>query len=255
MIRIGKCLPAYFFNKLWGNRKEYGKIPNKKDPCWLEWQQMQTKFYMENQRKGVGSVVNDSGYAVMSEIDLHKKCVLEIGPGDMRHHKFWIDPPRQYLIADIHDGMMHAAKSVLDKEGISYESFLVKRNEKLTIEKHSVDVIVTFYSLEHLHPLDDYLANIKHCLKPNGILIGAIPAEGGLLWALGRYFTSRRWLHRNTNIDYDKLICWEHPNFADYIIHRLDKTFERVFVKAWPFPFLPFLDNNLTFKFCYKNRV
>ena len=173
----------------------------------------------------------------------------------MRHNEFWTDLPRKYLIADIHDGMMDAAKSVFDKEGIAYESFLIKRNEKLTIEKHSVDVIVTFYSLEHLHPLDDYLANVKHYLKPNGILIGANSRRRRFALGTGALLhASRRWLHRNTNIDYDKLICWEHPNFADYIVHRLDKTFERVFVKAWPFPFLPFIDNNLTFRFCYKNK-
>ena len=73
---------------------------------------------------------------------------------------------------------------------------------------------------------------MKYYLKPDGIIVGAIPAEGGLLWALGRFLTSRQWLHKNTNIDYDKLICWEHPNYADFILKKLDQNFLRSFLKV-----------------------
>ena len=114
-----------------------------------------------------------------------------------------------------------------------------------------MDIILSFYSLVHLYPLDD----MSYYLKPEGLLVGAIPAEGGLFWALVRYLTSRRWLHKNTKINYDKLICWEHPSFADYIINRLDEKFERLFVKALPIAAIPLVDNNLTFKFCYKKKV
>ena len=44
-----------------------------------------------------------------------KKCVLEFGPGDFRHHKFWKSKPRKYIIADVHEGMMQIASSVLQK--------------------------------------------------------------------------------------------------------------------------------------------
>lgn len=96
---------------------------------------------------------------------------------------------------------------------------------------------------------------MKYYLKPGGIIVRAGPAEGGLLWALGRFLTSRRWLHKNTNINYDKLICWEHPNYADYIINKLDQRFRRVFLKSWPFRFFSMLDSNLTYRFCYKNCI
>ena len=60
MIRIGKYLPSYFSTNYGATAKKYEKFPTKRDSCWLEWQQMQTEFYMANQRQGVGSVVNDS---------------------------------------------------------------------------------------------------------------------------------------------------------------------------------------------------
>jgi len=252
MVRIRDLVPKFIFNKLWGERRRWGRKPDETDPHWLEWQEKQYEFYQENQRKGIGSMVNDSGYSVMAEIDLREKCVLEVGPGDMRHHRFWNSRPEKYIIADIHEDMMNAAVNVFRKDKINFESYLIKRNEKLALAKNSVDVIVSFYSLEHLYPLANYLEDMKYYLKPNGIIVGAIPAEGGLLWALGRFFTSRRWLHKNTNIDYDKLICWEHPNYADFIINQLDQNFHRVFLRSWPFRFLPILDFNLTLRFLYK---
>ncbi len=246
-------IPNFLSKKLWGDRLKYGIQPVIEDPQWIEWQERQLEFYKLNQRKGIGSFVNDSGYSVMDEIDLKEKCVLEFGPGDFRHHKFWKSKPRKYIIADVHEGMMQIASSVLQKDNISFEPFLIERNEKLPLSKNSVDIIVSFYSLEHLYPLENYLEEMKYYLKPDGIIVGAIPAEGGLLWALGRFLTSRQWLHKNTNIDYDKLICWEHPNYADFILKKLDQNFLRSFLKSWPLGILPILDCNLTFRFCYKN--
>lgn len=69
--------PYFIRKRLWGDRRKWGQIPNKIDPCWIEWQQMQTQFYNANQRQGIGSIVNDSGYSVMSSIDLKGKPVLE----------------------------------------------------------------------------------------------------------------------------------------------------------------------------------
>ena len=246
-------IPNFLSKKLWGDRLKHGIQPVIEDPEWIEWQERQFEFYKLNQRHGIGSVVNDSGYSVMAEIDLNEKCVLEFGPGDLRHHKFWNSKPKKYFIADVHEGMMNVAVNIFQRDEINFESFLIERNEKLPLAKHSVDIIVSFYSLEHLYPLENYLEEMKYYLKPDGFIVGAIPAEGGLLWALGRFLTSRRWLHKNTNIDYDKLICWEHPNYADFILKKLDQNFLQSFLKSWPFGILPILDCNLTFRFCYKN--
>jgi len=247
-------IPNFLFKKLWGDREKYGFKPVTQDPQWMEWQQIQLEFYKLNQRKGIRSIVNDSGYSVMAEIDLKDKCVLEFGPGDVRHNKFWNSKPAKYIIADVHEGMMNSAKNIFRRDEINFESFLIDRNEKLPLAKNSVDIIVSFYSLEHLYPLKNYLEEMKYYLKPGGIIVGAIPAEGGLLWALGRILTSRRWLHKNTNINYDKLICWEHPNFCDQIILQLDRNFQRLKVKSWPLSVIPLLDTNLTFSFCYKHN-
>ena len=72
-------MPNFLSEKLWGDRMRYGLHPVREDPCWIEWQGMQTEFYLENQTKGIGAVVNDSGYEIMSSLDLENKTVLEFG--------------------------------------------------------------------------------------------------------------------------------------------------------------------------------
>jgi hypothetical protein len=66
--------------------------------------------------------------------------------------------------------------------------------------------------------------------------------------------TSRRWLKKNTGIDPDKIICWEHPNYADEILAELDQGMARHRVEYWPFSWLPHLDLNLVIRFIYRKR-
>jgi len=249
---IRNLLPKGLRTPLWGDRDRWGLTPVSEDACWKEWQGSYTDFYQENQREGIGTRVNDAGYEVMSSIDLAGKRVLEIGAGDIRHMKFWRSEPAEYLLADVSDEMMSFAKRRMEELGIAYRTISVERNQTLPLEDASVDVIVSFYSLEHLYPLRPYLDEFKRLLKPGGYLIGAIPAEGGLAWGGGRMLTSRRWFKKNTTIDPDKIICWEHPNFADQILGELDQVFTREAVQHWPLPWLPLLDSNLVIRLLYR---
>lgn len=60
-------------------------------------------------------------------------------------------------------------------------------------------------------------------------------------------------MHKHYGINYDKIICWEHPNFADFIIEQLDAHFERHRLKLHPFPWLP-IDFNLIASFVFKKN-
>jgi len=182
---IRNILPHSLTIPLWGDRERWGLIPNYDDPCWQQWQPTYTQFYLATQRDGIGARVNDAGYAVMSTIDLTGKRVLEIGAGDIRHMEYWQGTPAEYLLADISPEMMAFAQKRLDEHGVTYRCLPVARNQPLALEDASVDVIVSFYSLEHLYPLRPYLDEFKRLLKPGGCLIGAIPAEGGLAWGGG----------------------------------------------------------------------
>lgn len=96
------------------------------------------------------------------------------------------------------------------------------------------------------------MSELKRILRPKGIIVGAVPCEGGLAWGLGRFLTSRRYAKR-LGINYDKIICWEHPNFVDKIKSLLDKNFVKIKSIKKPFPDLPF-DLNLIWAFIYQKK-
>lgn len=250
-----RFLPHFLRARLWGDRERWGLIVDEKDPCWQEWLDTYAAFYIANQREGIGTRVNDAGYRVMSAIDLSGKRVLEIGAGDIRHMPYWCGDPAEYLLADVSTDMMDFARQRLTEAGVVHRTLNVERNRPLPIDDASVDIIVSFYSLEHLYPLRPYLDEMYRVLKPGGSLIGAIPAEGGLAWGGGRMITSRRWFKKNTRINPDKIICWEHPNFADQIITELDQVFDRHALVHWPLRWLPALDINLILRFHYQKPI
>jgi ubiquinone/menaquinone biosynthesis C-methylase UbiE len=253
-MAIRNFLPPTLQAKLWGDRKKWGLVLNEQDEDWEKWQQSQLNFYQDNQRQGFGATVNDAGYTVMSSIDMTGKIVLEIGPGDIRHIHSWQSKPTEYVLADIDKDMLSKGELIINTAGITSKVMLLQRGQTLPLTDESVDVFVSFYSLEHIYPLQPYLQELDRVLKPGGTVVGAIPTEGGFAWGLGRFFTSRRWFKQNTSITPDKIICWEHPNFANHIIKCLDKQFLRKSLSYWPLKWLPLVDINFVIKFIYTKK-
>jgi len=243
-------LPDFITNPLFGKRKKFGLEVQADDSCWQEWLNTYSSFYAANQRKGIGTLVNDAGYRIMAQLNMSGQIVLEIGGGDIRHLDYWIGMPQEYILTDIHSDMLIMAENRLNERGIKSKSVLISPQQPLPFDDSSVDVVVSFYSLEHLYPLRPYLEDIRRVLKPGGVLIGAIPAEGGLAWGMGRFVTSRRWLKKNTTINPDKIICWEHPNFAEEILFELDTMFCRNKLSFWPLP-TQVIDVNLVIRYVY----
>ena len=251
---IRNILPPDLSTRLWGDRKRWGFEIDPNDSCWQEWQEKYLAFYQANQREGVGTRINDAGYRIMSILELEGQSILEIGPGDIRHLTYWNSLPKRYILADIHQAMLDKATVKLKQRNIAAKCLLIQRDQPLPLADASVDVILSFYSLEHIYPLSPYLQELKRVLKPGGLLSGAIPTEGGLAWGCGRFLTSRQWLKKNTTIDPDKIICWEHPNFANEILEKLDLAFDREFIEFWPFHWLPHIDLNLIIRFVYRKK-
>jgi SAM-dependent methyltransferase len=249
---IGHRLPRALTRVLFGDRERFGLTPRRDDPCWKEWEQIYLRFYDTNQKASVGKVVNDAGYRVMRRVDLTGKRVLEVGPGDISHMAWWRGRPEHLALADIYPQMLERSAARLTEQGITCSSHRIDPTGggRLPFDDASMDMVLSFYCLEHLHPLDRHVREMLRVLKPGGLIAGAIPAEGGLAWGAGRFLTTRRWLKKHSSIDPDKIICWEHPNFADHVLNELDNQCRRVYVRCWPLS-VPSVDVNLIIKFVY----
>jgi SAM-dependent methyltransferase len=241
---------------LFGDRKQFGIYPDTSNGDWLVWQEKAfSDFYQNTQQKGIGNWVCNLAYPVVKKIDFKDKNVLEVGPGIIRHLQHISNIPKKYCLCDVNSYVLKTAREQLYKANIPCETILLDQQAvgipKFPFSDKEFDVIISFYSLEHLHSLDSYLKEIKKKLKRGGQLVGGIPCEGGLAWGVGRFFTTRRYVHKHYKINYDKIIRWEHPNFADDIIDRLDFHFERKYFKLHPFPALS-IDFNLVASFIYR---
>ena len=251
----GYKLPYKMSIPLFGDRNKFGLSPIEDDPCWLAWKENYHFFYENTQKKGVGEIVNNAGYKILNKVNLNGLKVLEVGPGGLFHIKYWEGKPEHYVLVDLDEKFLDTASDKLNKYNIPYEKRITTRNVKgsLPSEDNEFDLIITFYSLEHLDPFETHLDEMLRVLKPGGKIIGAIPAEGGLAWGLGRFLTSRRWLKKNTGINPDKIICWEHPTMADEILNTMNNKMDKHSLKFWPL-FVPFIDLNLVIQFVFKKR-
>ncbi|QNM91538.1 class I SAM-dependent methyltransferase [Aliarcobacter cryaerophilus] len=250
---IYKYLPYFIFKPLFGDRKRCGLKTNFEDKDFRKWQdECCLKFYEDNQKGSIGTIVNHFGFKIMSQIDLTDKVVLEVGPGRIDHLDYNQTKPKKYILSDINKDFLEISKNRLKEYCIDNSDTLEVQGTSIPIEDNSVDVLVTFHQLEHIYELEEYLQELKRILKPNGVLIGAVPAEGGVAWGFGRFLTSRRYVRKNMDFDYDKIICWEHPNFVNKIKKLLDENFTSVKSIKKPFGVLP-MDFNLSWSFIYRN--
>jgi SAM-dependent methyltransferase len=254
--KFHECLPYFVKKRLWGDRVKYGLVPDEKDNDWIWWQHNYAQFNIEFQNKGVGRFINDRGYKVAREVNLSNCKVLEYGAGSMSHAKYWSDNPEFYTVVDVHSAMASFATEILEKRKVNYSVIITNRKQRNSLEKLNSDVVFSFYTLEHIYELADHVAEVKRILKPGGVLVGAIPMEGYIAWGLGRYLTTRRWFKNETDIDPDKIICWEHPNFASEVIEELERQLECVQIKYWPFGNQSIFKNfNLICSFVYRKEL
>lgn len=250
---IYKYLPYFIFKSLFGDRKKYTGEIDHNDPDWHNWKKGNLEFYHNVQKGSIGHIINHMGFKIIKYVDLSDKIVLEIGPGIIEYLIHNQTRPKRYYLADIRSDFLEMSAQVL------HEKFNIKQVEKIKLKDihvplpdNSVDSIISFHQLEHIHKLEIYLDELKRILKSNGLLIGAVPTEGSLAWGIGRILTSKRYVNKNLNFNYDKIICWTHPNFVDHIKKSLDRRFTIIRSVKKPFNLLP-LDLNLSYSFIYKN--
>lgn len=201
-------------------------------------------------------MVNNAGYNILRGYDFTGLRCLEIGPGILPHMRFWRGRPACYDIADIQKDLLDASRTILDRAGVPGMAMLLPERAQAGISAPdaSYDCILSFYSLEHLSPLDAHLKEYHRLLRPGGMLVGAIPAEGGLAWGLGRMLTSRRYAKKHFSYDFDKITVWEHCNTAGSILRACDALFRQGLLEFWPLR-APLVDINLVIRFKYRKAA
>jgi ubiquinone/menaquinone biosynthesis C-methylase UbiE len=120
------------------------------------------------------------------------------------------------------------------------ESKLLALNaENLPIKSNSIDHILSIYMLEHIPDLEASLREIHRVLKSTGNVYIALPAEGGFLYKLGRELTTKRYIEKKFDIDYDAVIKTHHLHNYPEIAEMIMRQFIIKRMSYLPFGFFP----------------
>lgn len=158
------------------------------------------------------------------------KLVVEIGCGHGHHLYYGRNQYRHYTGLDLEHKFLRTLQErfpgVHVVNGDAYA---------LPFRDQTVDCVLAVYCFEHLRRLPVCLEEIRRVLKRDGILLVGLPAEGGFLYGLGRWLTSKPYMERKYGIDYDSIVQWEHWNTCQEVIAAISHTFSIRGMRYLPF--------------------
>lgn len=160
--------------------------------------------------------------------------ILELGAGGLNHLAFEQPEAHYDVVEPLSDVIEPAIASAPRHVGYlgGYDVLVAQAVSPPTL----YDKVASVAVLEHLEDLPAVVAASALHLAPGGIFAAGIPSEGGLLWELGWRSTTARAFRRDYDLDYGRLMAWEHINSAAEIQAVIEALFERTRVKRFPGP-------------------
>jgi len=153
---------------------------------------------------------------------------LEIGCGSGWHF--------QFIGNQCHTGMDMRLRLLQNaRRNYPHTPVMAGDGYHLPVKTGSLDQVRSIYVLEHLDNLPACIDEIHRVLKPEGELLVALPAEGGLCYDLGRQLTSKRYFEKKYHVDYMKLVKSEHCNTCSEVLSELRRRFRTVKIEYLPF--------------------
>ncbi len=147
---------------------------------------------------------------------------LEIGPGLGEHLRYEDLTNQEYYTIELRENMAEVMRH--DFPGV--QTFVGDCQERLPFSDGFFDRVLAIHVLEHLPDLPRALDEIDRTLRPGGIFTAVIPCEGGLLYSLGRRFTTQRQFERRYETEYKWVIGSEHLSVPKEIFEEIGKRFE-----------------------------
>ena len=190
------------------------------------------KFRNETQYGLAGKVIKAIQFRELKKIDFAGKTVLEIGAGaKMDHIKYWNTYPKSYTVADIDSEYLDSIKIECTSYRLPVKTIDITESWfQLFFGKY--DIVMAFNVLEHVSNLDEKIRLLRNITIDT--FIASIPAEGGLMWELGRRMFSRHG-YKILGVDIKTGEARQQVNCS--------RCIEAAFIRNWPecsFEYYPF---------------
>jgi ubiquinone/menaquinone biosynthesis C-methylase UbiE len=217
------------------------------DETWTRWQRHLSETYEDVFYRGNPLVarIGSAGHRLIEkpfQPGLRVGRVLEVGGGGHSHLPYVAHSFDHYVIVDVDPRMLRAAASVAAAERVP--TIAVADARRLPYADGTFDRLVSVYSLEHLNDPHLALKEWARVVRDDGVISIAVPTEGGLAWAAGRYVSTRR-TYRRLGYDYDYIVAREHVNTCARLValirHYFPDRDERWYPTGVPTPHVNFV--------------
>ncbi len=166
--------------------------------------------------KGIVGWIQDRGHRWIARRTMPGP-VLEIGFGTGRHRLFFKGNIEEYFVSEYSEIML-GSDAWNGVKGVCCDA------RQLPYKENVFQTAISIYNLEHIKDLQHVFHEVHHILKPRGVFLIALPCEGGLLWNVGREFTTRPYFQKKYGMNYDKAIAYEHVHDLTEILCELKQS-------------------------------
>lgn len=129
-------------------------------------------------------------YQAVEEL-LKNKIVLDIASGSGYGTNLMAKNAKKVYGVDVDEEAIRYAQDNFSGANIEYK---IGDGEKIPLEDNSVDVVVTFETIEHILNYKKFLAEVKRVLRPDGVAIISTPND--LEFAEGNHFHLHEFVYK-----------------------------------------------------------
>jgi SAM-dependent methyltransferase len=182
------------------------------------------------------------------------RTTLEFGAGLGEHLRYEVLSPEQeanYHANEFRENMAAEIRRAFPR----VQTVIGDCQQRFDFADGYFDRVVAVHVLEHLPNLPAAVREAHRLLnKQTGQLLVVIPCEGSPAYTLARKVSAERVYKRRYGGDYSWFYKREHINLANEVIEELERCFTVESRSFFPFPFLPFVFNNLVIGLALKPR-
>lgn len=175
---------------------------------------------------------------------------LDIGAGDGEHLRYEGLDTRKYFALELREALANTLRTTFPQVNV----IVGDCQDRIDVPDQFFERIIAIHVLEHLTNLPKALDEVARILAPNGRFSVVIPCEGGLLYSLGRRFSSKAIFEKRYGVNYDWMISYEHVNRADEVMDELLARFTIEDRTYFPFH-IPSVNVNVVIGLTLKRRA